>query len=199
MVWRPDDHQAGRWGLKFVFEEYDQRLVVSDEKMTIPLLEPVQTDEWYKRHFTRDSLPRTMIDNVQHAAKVSAGFVGAAAVGALALVGATIIVAASVALSIGLVALGWQVKMFPPCGNCLKPFLLHDYRKFCDCWAGGRSWNGKKRHDIYTEAQDESEYYLFARFLPSMFYARAVNLLGKEPVIIQIKKRYQPFFTSAIG
>ena len=203
VVWQPQNEESGRWGLNFVFEDKKQKLKVASSKGPIPL-GTSGTAAWYKRHFDRDTIPRTALDNFNRTTKVIAGSLGAVVVTTLAVVGATIIVAGAVAATVSLVVLAGRSDSSALMQLAVKvsgSMLTASLALAQQSTTAGTA----EAVAIYDDFADESENYRFARFLPSYIHGGAkqgslarVRLKGKAPLLDVKKKNHRVlvFFTS---
>lgn len=179
VVWKPEKEEAGRWGLVFITEEKGDPLKITDEHEAITAFaEPTKT--WYIRHFERDTVPRTVLDEVKRTSKVVVGTAGAITVAAFALIGATIIVAGSIALSAGLIALAGESGSSDAIETAIKfsgHLVMASLYLAKDSTEAGTTTAG----EIYDDHADESENYRFVRFLPSYIYSVSSNKDFKNP------------------
>lgn len=171
VVWQPEREDSGRWGLTFVTEEKGAPLKVVSSKKSLTAYAGA-TDTWYVRHFERDTIPRTALDEVKHTTNVVIGSAGAVAITAVALVGAAVIVAGALVVSVGLVALAGESDSPELVGLALKfsgSMMMASFALADESTVAGSA----KAVEIYDDHADESENYRFVRFLPSYIYASA--------------------------
>ena len=192
VVWAPEHEDSGRWGLLFVTQEDGKPTFLKTERGTSPLTYGAPTSEWYVRHFERDSLPRTVLDEIQHGARVTAGAAGAVALTTAALLGATIVVALALAGSVALIAASAKSES----GGLMKiAFQFSAYMIAASfAIADETTTTGTaKAQEIYENEADESETYRFVRFLPSYIYAKPFSgvlespKIYKQPPLLDVK------------
>lgn len=178
--WQPKSEAAGRWGLLFVTQEKKIPLQITSEGQSYPIKVPHATDHWYVRHFDRDTIPRTVLDEVRHHTKVVLGTAAAVTLGTVAFLGATLLVVASVVGSVALISIAGQSDSAEMVGAAVRlsgAILSASFAVAQETTVSG----SVQAQNIYNEASDESEEYRFVRFLPSYIYARPGSRFLSSP------------------
>lgn len=180
VIRKPDHKDSKRWGLLFSFEEKEVALSYKTNRNSTLLDHPWSTQNWYLRHFNRDSIPRTMLDNVNYGARKAIGVTGAVILGIGVAIGAVTLLVGGIGIGAGLIIAGLATES----GTLLDLATKVSYFVISVSIATASDvaeFGRREATQIYSTNSDASESYRFVRFLPSLIYAHASDTPSSEP------------------